>query len=91
MLDLRPKGCGSMLSLCPRARSHHSIVGHNRYASETPLKWRFAGGPMLARFSWYLFPLSQPKKILSVLQSWTFNTLNIVSCFSIKTIKTSVL
>ena len=26
---------------------------------------------MLARFEWYLFPLSQPKKILSVLQSWT--------------------
>ena len=24
-------------------------VGHHRSASETPFKWRFAGGPMMAR------------------------------------------
>ena len=29
--------------------SQHSILGHHRYASETPFKWRFAGGPMMAR------------------------------------------
>ena len=27
-------------------------------ASETPFKWRFADGPMMARFKWYLDPLS---------------------------------
>ena len=29
--------------------SQHSILGHNGHASETPFKWRFAGGPMMAR------------------------------------------
>ena len=28
--------------------SQHSMLGHHRYASETPFKWRFAGGPMIA-------------------------------------------
>ena len=27
----------------------HSMFGHHRQASETPFKWRFAGGPMMAR------------------------------------------
>ena len=27
----------------------HSLLGHHRTASETPLKWRFAGGSMMAR------------------------------------------
>ena len=27
----------------------HSMFGHYRHASETPFKWRFAGGPMMAR------------------------------------------
>ena len=27
--------------------SQHSILGHHRPASETSLKWRFAGGPMM--------------------------------------------
>ena len=27
----------------------HSIMGHHRHASDTPLKWRFAGSPMMAR------------------------------------------
>ena len=27
----------------------HSILGHHRPASETPFKWRFAGGPLMAR------------------------------------------
>ena len=26
------------------------MLGHHRDASETPFKWRFAGGPMIARF-----------------------------------------
>ena len=29
--------------------SQHSMLGHQRPASETPFKWRFAGGPMMAR------------------------------------------
>ena len=29
--------------------SQFSILGHNRHASETPFKWRFAGGPKMAR------------------------------------------
>ena len=29
--------------------SQLSIFGHNRYASETPFEWRFAGGPKTAR------------------------------------------
>ena len=30
--------------------SQHSKLGHHRHPSETPFKWRFAGGPMMARF-----------------------------------------
>ena len=30
--------------------SQHSILGHHRPASETPYKWRFVGGTMMARF-----------------------------------------
>ena len=29
--------------------SQHSMLGHHRRASETPFKWRFAGGPFMAR------------------------------------------
>ena len=29
--------------------SQHSMLGHQRHASETPFKWRFAGGPMMTR------------------------------------------
>ena len=29
-------------------------VGPLSTASVTPFKWRFAGGPMMARFKWYL-------------------------------------
>ena len=28
--------------------SQHSMLGHHRPSSETPFKWRFAGGPMMA-------------------------------------------
>ena len=28
--------------------SQHIILGHHRSTSETPFKWRFAGGPMVA-------------------------------------------
>ena len=31
-------------------------------SSETPFKWRFAGGPMMARLEWYLDPLSPHKR-----------------------------
>ena len=37
--------------------SQHLMLGHHRHASETPFKWRSAGGPMMARFSGILiFP-----------------------------------
>ena len=29
--------------------SQHSMLGHHRHASEMPFKYRFAGGPMMAR------------------------------------------
>ena len=29
--------------------SQPSMLGHHRSACETPLKWRFAGGPLMAR------------------------------------------
>ena len=40
------------------------MFGHQRPASETPFKWRFAAGPMMARLYWYLNHLShhQQKK-----------------------------
>ena len=38
--------------------SQLSMLGHNRHTSETPFKWRFAGGPMMARLFWYLDPPS---------------------------------
>ena len=48
--------------------SQHSMLGHHRSASKTPLKWRFADGPMMARLYWYLDPLSphQLKNIVKV-------------------------
>ena len=33
-----------------------NVGPHHRHASETPFKWRFAGGPMMARLKWYLDP-----------------------------------
>ena len=29
--------------------SQHSTLGHHRHPSQTPFKWRFAGGPTMAR------------------------------------------
>ena len=29
---------------------HHTLSGHYQPASETPFEWRFAGGPIVARF-----------------------------------------
>ena len=31
-----------------RLPSQHTMLGHHQHASETPFKWYFAGGPMLA-------------------------------------------
>ena len=45
-----------------KLQSQNSMLGHHRPASETPFKWRFAGGPMMARFFWILFPLIKKKK-----------------------------
>ena len=61
----------------------HSMLGHDRPASETPFKWRFACGPLMARYWWYLDPSSpqQTKKKLS--NGWTPSdkTLWIRACF----------
>ena len=38
------------------------MLGHHRPASETPFKWRFAGGPMMALFKCYLDPLCPHRK-----------------------------
>ena len=37
-------------------------------SNETPFKWRFAGGPMMARFKWYFDHLSsqQLKNIVKI-------------------------
>ena len=52
-------------------------LGHHRPASETPfqwrfadepIKWRFACGPMMARFLWYLDPLSPSTKNKNVVR-----------------------
>ena len=32
------------------------MSGHHRTTSEAPLIWRFAGGPMVARFGYFLCP-----------------------------------
>ena len=34
--------------------SQNSMLDHHRHASETPFKWRFAGGPLLVVFGPYL-------------------------------------
>ena len=33
--------------------SQHAVSGHHRPSSETPFKKRFAGGPIVARFSMF--------------------------------------
>ena len=33
---------------CTTLSSQHSMLGHHHPSSETPFKWRFAGGPMVA-------------------------------------------
>ena len=44
------------------------MLGHHRHSSETPFKWHFAGGSMMARLLWYLDPPSphQLKKNVKV-------------------------
>ena len=39
-----------------------SMLDHHRPASETPLKRHFACGPTMARYLWYLDPLSSQKR-----------------------------
>ena len=48
--------------------SEHSMLGHHWHASETPLKWCFAGGPTMARLLWYLDcpPTHQLKNVVKV-------------------------
>ena len=73
------KNIGFRSNTCPeplkvtKLSSQHSMLGYHRYASETPFKWRFAGGPMMARLYWYLDPPSFIKetKRKKNCQSWT--------------------
>ena len=50
------------------------MLGRHLHGSETPFKWRFAGGPMMARLKWYLDPPSPhqlKKRKKKRCQSWT--------------------
>ena len=50
----------------------HSMLGHQRHASETPFKWCFAGGPMIGRiYSVVVFGSSVPSSTKNRCQSWT--------------------
>ena len=51
-----------------KAPNQHSMLVHHRPASETPFKWCFAGGSMMARLQWYLDPSypHQLKKVVKV-------------------------
>ena len=44
------------------------MLGHHQHASETPFKWRFAGGPMIARLKCYLDPPTPLKKKKNVVK-----------------------
>ena len=48
--------------------SKHSMSSHHRHASESPFKWRFTGGPMMARLNSGIWILPSKKKTLP---SWT--------------------
>ena len=48
--------------------SKHSMSNHHRHASESPFKWRFTGGPMMARLYSGIWILPSKKKTLP---SWT--------------------
>ena len=52
--------------------SQHSTCGHHRPApvSKTPFKWRFAGGPMMARFKCYWDSLSHHRKKTKNVRVW---------------------
>ena len=52
--------------------SRHSVLGLHKLANETPFKWRFVGGPMMACFLWYLdpTPLHQNKGVKKRFQGW---------------------
>ena len=55
------------------------MLGHHRYDSETPFKWRFAGGPMLVRLWWYLDPFF-PHQLKKRCHSWTLSEKRSESC-----------
>ena len=48
-----------------------SMLGNHRFVSETPFKWRFAGGPMMSHFKWHFDPLSIASKKKKRCQCWT--------------------
>ena len=51
-------------------KSQNYLASHNQPASETQSKWRFAGGPMMARLLSYLDPLSS-RQLQKRSQTWT--------------------
>ena len=64
---------GSAFPENTKLSSQHSMLGHHWPVTETPFKWRFAGGPMTACLLWLLGPPSprqlknNNKKTLSLL------------------------
>ena len=42
------------------------MLGHRQHASETPFKWRFAGGLMMTRLQCFLDPPTPHKKTSKV-------------------------
>ena len=58
------KNIGFLSNIGPDPLKNHKAtkpafnLDHHRHASETPFKWRFAGGPMMARLLWYIDPIS---------------------------------
>ena len=45
-------GCSTFYPFCALP-SQQSVLGHHRLTSETPFEWRFAGGPIVARFQMF--------------------------------------
>ena len=78
--DYKSSNTGPNLLQIVKLPSQHLIMGHNRQTSETPFKWRFAGGPITAHYCgiWIIPPppsnlKKKKKKTLSKLD-WTPQT-----------------
>ena len=65
------QGFFAILVWITKLTSQHLVLGHHRPASEMPFKWRFAGGPLMARLKWYFDPLSPNQQRKECKKSWT--------------------